>query len=81
MFAERESGRDAHGQVVAADVVDGGGLDHFPDVGLLEMCDFVVVGGGEVCAHGAMVVGDDDAAFTCGGVWVDVVFYVEAWWL
>ena len=41
------------------------------------MREFVVVGGGEVSEHGAVLVGDDDAAFS-GGLSVDVVLNVEA---
>ena len=78
MFAEGESGGDADGEVVAADVEDICGFDHFPDVGLVQVVDLVVVGGGEVGAHGAVLVGDDDAAFARRGAGVDVVFDVEA---
>lgn len=70
-------GRRAHGQVVAADVVDVGGLDHRPDARLLEVLEFVVVGRGEVGAHGPVVAGDDDSAFPGGRRGVDHVLDVK----
>ena len=64
--------------MVAADVVGrGGGGDLRPDGGRLEVLEFVVIGGGEMGAHGAVFVGDDHAASPCGVFLRDVVFDVE----
>ena len=48
MFGKCERGRRADGEVVAADVEGVGGFDHFPDLGLFEVGEFVVIGSGEV---------------------------------
>ncbi len=79
MLSERQGGRHTDREVVAADIEDVGGLDHLPDLRSIQVVDLVVIGGGEVGAHGAMLVSDDDTAFAGRGGWVDVVFYVEAW--
>lgn len=42
--------------------IHSGLLDERPDLGRLEVLDFVLVGGSEMGAHGAVVAGDDDTA-------------------
>ncbi len=65
-------------QVVPADEVDLGLLREFPDLGRLQMRDLVLVGGGQVRAHGTVVAGDDDAAAAGGVVGGDEVFGADA---
>lgn len=66
------------GEVIAADVVEVGVLGEGPDLGAPEVVDVVEVGGGEVGAEGAVVVGDDDAAAAGGGLGVDAVLDAQA---
>ncbi len=64
--------------MVPADEVDLGLLREFPDLGRLQMRDLVLVGGGQVRAHGTVVAGDDDAAAAGGVVGGDEVFGADA---
>ena len=49
-------------------------LDEFPDLGTLEVVDFVLVRGGQMRHHAAVVTGDYYAASSCGDFGVDEVF-------
>jgi hypothetical protein len=62
--------------VVAADVERLGRFHERPDLGLLQMGELVFIRGGQVRAHGAVVIGDDDAAFSCRDGGLDVIFDV-----
>ncbi len=64
--------------MVAADVVDLGSFDEFPDLGLFQVADLVLVGGVEGGDHAAVVAGDDDAAAAGGVGGVDKVFGAQA---
>lgn len=64
--------------MVAADEIERGLLDKRPDIGRLEVLDFVLVGGGQMRAHAAIVACDDDAAAAGGGVRVHAVFHAKA---
>lgn len=64
--------------MIAADVVEVGVLGEGPDLGALEVVDVVEVGGGEVGAERAVVVGDDDGAAAGGGLGVDAVLDAQA---
>lgn len=77
-FSQCQDGRHAHGQMVATDEVDRGLLNECPDVGRLEMLDFVFVGGSQVRAHAAVVAGDDHATAAGGGFGVHAVFHAKA---
>ena len=61
-----------------ADVVDAGFLHERPDAWGREVRELVLVCGGEVRAHAAVVAGDDHAAAACGVGRRDEVFCVEA---
>lgn len=78
LLGQGEDRGHAHGQMVAADKIERGLLDECPDVGRLEVLDFVLVGGGQMRAHAAIVARDDDAAAAGGGVRVYAVFYTKA---
>ena len=64
--------------MVPTDVVDLSLLDKRPDLGGLQVRDFVVVGGGEMGAHGAGLARYDDAAAASGGGGRGQVFGAEA---
>lgn len=64
--------------MVPADEVDFGLLNEFPHLGRLQVGEFVLVRGGQVRAHGAVVAGDDDAAAAGGLVGRDEVFGADA---
>ena len=64
--------------MVSAHEVDAGLLHEFPDRGGLQVRDFVLVRGGQVGAHGAVVARDDDAAAAGGLVGRDEVFGADA---
>ena len=59
--------RHADGQMVPADEVHFSLLHQFPDLGRLQMRDLILVGSGQMRAHGAIMAGDDDPA-TAGGL-------------
>lgn len=80
-FGQRQDGRHAHGQMVTADEIKRGLLNERPDVGRLEMIDFVLVGGSQVRAHATVVTGDDDAAAAGGDIGVHTIFHAEAGFL
>ncbi len=73
LLGQRHNRRNAHRQMVSAHVVDARLLDQRPDVRLLEMLKLVVVGGGQVRAHAALVAGDDDATAARRVLLVDAV--------
>lgn len=41
------------------------------------MLDFILIGGGQMGAHGAVMVCENDAAATGRGRWVEAVFDAE----
>lgn len=64
--------------MVSAHEVDPGLLHQGRDLGGLQVREFVLVRGGQVGAHGAVVAGDDDAAAAGGLVRGDEVFGADA---
>jgi len=64
--------------VIAADVIDAGLLHGIPDGRGAQVVELVLVGGGQVGAHAAVVAGDDDAAAAGGLGVVDAVFGAQA---
>jgi hypothetical protein len=63
--------------VVTTNIVELGLLNERPDLGLLKMFNFVLVGGSKVSAHAAVVAGDNDTALSSGLSIVDAVFGVD----
>lgn len=74
LLGERQNGRNAHRQMIPTNIVYLSLLDQGPDVGLLQMLDLVLIRGSEMCAHAAVVAGDDDTALARGLGLVDAVF-------
>ncbi len=68
----------ADGEVVTTDIDELGVLDQLPYLRLSQVLDLVVVGGGQISAHGAVVAGDDNTAATGRVLRVDAVFDAEA---
>lgn len=62
--------------MVATNIVELSLLDERPNVRLLKVLDLVLVGGGKVSAHAAVVAGDDDTALASGLDIVDAVLSV-----
>ena len=59
--------------MIATNVEELGVLDQLPDLGLLQVLNLVLVGGGKVGAQGAVVAGDDNTAATSGGLLIITV--------
>jgi len=78
LLRQRHDGGHAHGEVIAADVIDAGLLHGIPDGRGAQVVELVLVGGGQVGAHAAVVAGDDDAAAAGGLGVVDAVFGAQA---
>ena len=77
VLGEGHSCGHAYCQVIATDIEDGGGFDLGPDLRFLQVSEFVVVGGGQVSKHSAVVISDYHATFA-GGLAVNMVLDVEA---
>lgn len=60
--------------MVAADKIDRGLFDQRPNLGGLQVLDFILVGGSQMCAHGAIMVCENDAATAGWNRWVEEVF-------
>lgn len=78
LLRQRHDGRHADRQMVPADVVDARLLHGGPDVRRLKVLELVLVGGGQVRAHAAVVAGDDDAAAARRLAVVDAVLGAQA---
>lgn len=67
----------AHSQVIATNKVKLCLLNQFPDIRTLEVCQIVLVGGAQLCAHRAVVTGNDHTATTGGFRLIDTVLDAE----